>query len=67
MGSGVLGATELNNIKTELLAMGRVRILVNWRRSCFLKFEAQILCPTALEFQDPNACEYRLDTEPQIQ
>lgn len=64
MGSEVLGTTELNNIKTELLAIGRVRILVNWRCSCFLKLsptnEARILCPTALEFQDPNACEYRL-------
>ena len=49
--------TELDNIKTESLAMGRVRILVYWHCWCFLKLsptkEAQILCPTALEFQDP--------------
>ena len=74
MGSEVLGPTELNNIKTELLAVERVRVLVNWCCSCFLKLspinEAQMLCPTALEFQDPNACGYGVtdnsDTERQF-
>ena len=55
--------TELDNVKTEVLAMGRVRILVDWHCCCFLKLsptkEAQNLCPTALELQDPTVAQQK--------